>query len=67
MYKFFCGNCGKKFSSETPERDAHGFLSDISCPNCGAWDVYPDTKDGAAQSIKDLMDYEDKMVALREG
>lgn len=46
-YKYFCNDCGHEFCSDIPERDAVGFLNDISCPHCGSWDVY--TNDGSGR------------------
>lgn len=64
-YKYFCGNCGKQFSSALPERDAHGLLNDIPCPECGAHDTYPDTPAGAAASVRDQVDYENRLIEQR--
>lgn len=58
MYKYFCNSCGVHFEHALPERDDNGLLNDIVCPHCGVYDIYPDTEAGAAQSIKDLTDYE---------
>ena len=60
MYKYFCGCCGKHFESEFPERNEMGLHNEITCPNCGVYDIYPDTPEGSAQSIKDLTDYENE-------
>ena len=65
-YKYFCGCCGYRFTSGKPERDENGFLNDISCPDCGAWDVYPDTDAGANASVKDQMEYESEVEAWEE-
>lgn len=62
MYKYFCGSCGHKFSSELPERDDHGFLNDIPCPACGAWDVYPDTEKGHAEELNAFLEYDNCFV-----
>lgn len=64
-YKYFCGCCGHKFTSDKPERDSKGFLNDIPCPECGAWDVYPDTPAGSAASVRDQLDYEDRLIEQR--
>ena len=61
MYKYFCNSCGTHFEQELPERDENGLLNDIVCPNCGTYDIYTDTIEGAAQSVKDLSDYENIM------
>ena len=65
-YKYFCGNCGHRFDSDKPERDAKGYLNDIPCPECGAHDTYPDTPSGAAKSVLDQLDYEDRLIEWRE-
>lgn len=65
-YHYFCGNCGKHFASEKPERDAKGYLNEIPCPSCGAHDTYPDTPSGAAKSVLDQLDYEDRLIEQRE-
>ncbi len=65
-YKYFCGNCGKHFASEKPERDASGLLNDIPCPECGAWDVYADTTAGATASVRDQTDYENRLSEREE-
>ena len=65
-YKYFCGCCGHHFVNSLPERDERGYLNSIPCPECGAWDIYPDTPDGANQSVKDLTDYENKIIAWEE-
>lgn len=65
MYKYFCGSCGLRFASDKPERDSKGFLNDIPCPECGAWDIYPDTAAGAAASVRDQLDYEDRLIEQR--
>lgn len=64
-YKYFCGNCGHRFASGKPERDAKGYLNDIPCPECGAHDTYPDTPAGAAASVRDQIDYEDRLIEQR--
>jgi hypothetical protein len=28
------------------------------CPNCGCYDIYPDTAEGVTRSVKDMTDYE---------
>lgn len=47
-YRYFCGNCGKHFASEKPERDSKGYLNEISYPFCGAHDTYPGTPFGTS-------------------
>lgn len=64
-YKYFCGNCGHKFTSEKPERDVQGWLNDIACPECGSWDTYPDTPEGVTASVRDQLDYEDRLIEQR--
>ena len=57
-YFYFCGCCGHYFKSDIPELNEHGLPSSISCPECGAWDIYPDTAEGARQSVKDQLAHE---------
>ena len=54
MKKYFCNCCGYHFESNKKEID-------IFCPYCGAWDVYPDTEEGASQSVKDQFQYEEDL------
>lgn len=56
MAKYFCNCCGKHFESDLPELDVY-------CPECGVYDIYSDTAEGAAQSIKDITAYENKQIA----
>lgn len=65
-YKYFCGDCGHHFTSNKPERDENGFLNDISCPECGAWDVYPDTDAGATASVRDQTGYENAVESWED-
>lgn len=65
-YHYFCGSCGHRFASEKPERDANCYLNEIPCPSCGAHDTYPDTPSGAAKSVLDQLDYEDRLIEQRE-
>lgn len=51
MNKYFCNACGAHFESNDNENDA-------ICPNCGCYDIYSDTAEGAARSVKDMTDYE---------
>ena len=53
MYNYFCNCCGKRFENPLPEKDEKGFNNSIMCPECGAYDVYPNTEEGARQSIID--------------
>lgn len=57
-YHYFCGACGHKFVSDTPAFDENGLHNNISCPECGAWDIYADTPEGAAESVRDQLSYE---------
>ena len=61
-YKYFCNSCGWRFESETPEYDEEGLHNDIPCPHCGAWDIYPDTPEGSADSIRHQTEYENKVA-----
>ena len=65
-YKYFCNECGHHFTSNKPERDENGFLNDISCPECGGWNVYPDTDAGAAASVKEQTEYENEIYEVAE-
>lgn len=56
-YHYFCNECGHRFESELPERDANGLLNDVWCPECGGLNVYPDTPEGAAASARETLDY----------
>lgn len=56
-YPLFCGDCGNYFESESPLRDHRGMPNDISCPFCGAVNIYPDTPEGAAQSVLNELEY----------
>ena len=60
MYKFFCNYCGYHFKDSTPPKD-HGLI-DVVCPVCGSYDIYPDTPEGAAQSVKDMTAYENSLI-----
>lgn len=53
MNKYFCNTCGLHFESEKTDN--------VTCPNCGVYDIYPDTAEGASQSVKDLTDYENEI------
>lgn len=55
-----CGSCGHLFASEIPLKDERGLSNDVACPECGAWDIYPDTAAGAAQSMRDQLSYEEE-------
>lgn len=61
MYKYFCNSCGYRFKSNLSERDENGILNEISCPHCGAWDIYPDTINGSRQAVKHLTEHENKL------
>lgn len=61
MYKYFCDSCGYHFTDPRPERDERGLLNDISCPRCGAWEIYTDDERGARDSVRDLTEYENKI------
>ena len=63
-YHYFCGECGHRFDSDLPERDANGLHNDVWCPECGGYNVYPDTPDGAAQSAKDEIEYQAQLAVL---
>ena len=63
MYKYFCNNCGNHFENELPLKNHLGLLNDIVCPKCGAYEIYPDTAEGAAQSVDDTIAYENELIA----
>lgn len=60
MYKYFCGDCGHRFHSDTPERDQYGALNEIYCPRCGVLEVYRDTPEGHRESVETLIEYENR-------
>lgn len=60
MKKYFCDSCGFRFESDNPDE-----LS-ISCPDCGCWDIYPDTPEGAAASVKARTEYENTQIAWED-
>lgn len=62
VYKYFCNCCGHKFESDLPDLNAYGFHNEIFCPHCGALDVYPGNKDGAAKSVANLNRYEAEIL-----
>lgn len=57
-YNYFCDCCGRHFESDLPEKDEHGLSNEISCPHCGAWDIYPDTEEARMESVRRFSDYE---------
>lgn len=65
-YKYFCNDCGFRFESELPERNENGLLNGITCPDCGSWAVYPDTAEGAAQSVRALNEEEAAQIAWED-
>lgn len=60
MYKYFCDDCGYKFSSDIPERNEFGLHNDIACPHCGSWCIYADDDAGRAESLRIELEYEEK-------
>ena len=66
QYKYFCDSCGARFESETPFYTKDGLHSEISCPHCGAWDIYEDTAAGAAESVRALTEYENRISEWEE-
>lgn len=60
-YKYFCNSCGKEFGSDLPERNKSGLLNDIFCPECGALDVYPATKEGCEEAYRDFCEYDNRI------
>lgn len=62
-YKCFCGCCGYHFESDTPLKDADGISNDIWCPECGAWEIYPGTIEGAAESVRNEIAYQAEIEA----
>lgn len=65
-YKYFCNDCGHKFISPLPERNERGLLNSICCPHCGSWDIYPDNKQGADESVAALNRYEATLIAWED-
>ena len=65
-YKYFCDCCGAHFESDMPFLNENGLHNEISCPHCGAWDVYEDTAAGAAASIRALTERENKLLEWEE-
>lgn len=61
-YKYFCGACGCRFESDIPEIRPNGLHNSIDCPTCGCYDTYPDTPEGARQSLRDLNEYEANLL-----
>jgi sarcosine oxidase delta subunit len=51
------------FTSALPERDENGIVNDIYCPHCGDLNTYPDTAQGAAESVKALTESENIEIA----
>ena len=66
MYKYFCNNCGNHFENELPLKNHLGLLNDIICPKCGTYEIYPDTAEGAVQSVADTIAYENELIAWEE-
>jgi len=65
-YSYFCATCGRRFESDLPYKDENGLESDVSCPHCGDFNVYPDTEDGHKREQKAFNDYENKVKAWEE-
>lgn len=65
-YRYFCNNCGVKFMFELPEKDKLGLFNNIVCPRCGGYDVYPDTPEGAAASVRHTIEYENELIAWED-
>ena len=61
LYNFFCGGCGRKFTSDTPERDQFGALNDIWRPHCGDSEIYTDDAAGRDLSLQVQLEYESKI------
>lgn len=59
--KYFCNMCGHRFEAG-PERDENGMPNDICCPGGCGWNVYPDTLEGRAQSVRDLTEHENVLL-----
>lgn len=65
-YNYFCGCCGTRFSSEKPLLDHLGLRNDIPCPECGAWDIYANDAQGAADSRRNEAEYEATQIAWED-
>lgn len=51
-YKYFCNDCGTRFTSELPEKNPLGLLNDICCPDCGSYDCYTDDEKGSREAFE---------------
>ena len=65
-YTYFCATCGRRFESDLPYKDENGLESDVSCPHCGDFNVYPDTEDGHKREQKAFNNYENAVKAWEE-
>ena len=65
MHKYFCDSCSYKFVNKLPEK-TDGIYNEIPCPNCGCWNVYPDTPEGRDHSVEDLIGYENDLLAWED-
>lgn len=57
IQKLFCGECGNHFNAMGAEWGAY-------CPRCGGYEVYNDTPEGAAESIRELNRYEADLIRV---
>ena len=59
--KYFCDCCGTRFEA-FPKPINEFLMEDVRCPECGVFDVYEDTPEGAAESVRALTGYENKQM-----
>jgi predicted ATP-dependent serine protease len=57
MQEYFCNDCGAVFEA---------FEKDPSCGECGSWDTYENTPEGAAASRRSTTEYENAVEYGRE-
>lgn len=53
--KYFCDTCGERFESDRP-------FIELSCPNCGCYDIYEDTPEGSLENVRSLNAYEAELI-----
>lgn len=68
--KVMCNTCGCRFDAPdnirlagmTPEKAI--LCEEVACPDCGSYDIYPDTAAGSRKAVKDQTSYENKVDIL---
>ena len=63
-HKYFCSECGNRFSVTIPYVNEHGFDNKPYCPRCGDLCTFPDTERGRADSIRISTNYENEQRIL---